>query len=46
MDGPPGASSMDVSTLKKMCSFGRESEDLCDSITSIGRKLEAVNKIC
>ena len=40
MDGAAGPSSIDVSTWKKMCSsFGRESEDLCDSIASIVRKL-------
>ena len=31
---------MDVSSWKKMCSsFGRESEDLCDSIASNAKKL-------
>ena len=40
MDGAAGPSGMDVSSLKKVCSsFGRESEDLCDSIASIAKKL-------
>ena len=40
MDGAAGPSGLDVSSWKRMCSsFGRESEDLCESIASIARKL-------
>ena len=39
MDGAAGPSGMDVSTWKMRSSFGRESEDLCDSIASIAREL-------
>ena len=40
MDGAAGPSGMDVSSWKRLCSsFGRESEDLCESIASIARKL-------
>ena len=40
MDGAAGPSGLDVSSMKRMCSsFGSESEDLCESIASIARKL-------
>ena len=40
MDGAAGPSGLDASSWKRMCSsFGRESEDLCESIASIARKL-------
>ena len=40
MDGAAGPSGLDVSSWKRMCSsFGRESEDLCESIASIARKM-------
>ena len=40
MESVTGPSGMDVSAWKKMCSsFSRKSEDLCDSIASIAKKL-------
>ena len=40
MDGAAGPLGLDVLSWKRMCSsFRRESEDLCESIGSIGRKL-------
>ena len=40
MDGVAGPSGLDVLSWKRMCSFfGREFEDLCESIASIARKL-------
>ena len=40
MDDVAGPSDLDVLSWKRMCSsFGKECEDLCESIASIGRKL-------
>lgn len=40
MDGVAGPSGMDVSHWKKICiSFSRESDNICDSIAMIARKL-------
>uniref|UniRef100_A0A1X7T831 Uncharacterized protein n=1 Tax=Amphimedon queenslandica TaxID=400682 RepID=A0A1X7T831_AMPQE len=40
MDGAAGPSGMDVSHWKKACSsFSKDSEDLCDAIAMVTRKL-------
>ena len=40
MDGGAGPSGLDVSSWKRICSsFARESEDLCDSLACLARKI-------
>ena len=40
MDGAAGPSGLDVSQWKKICtSFSRESDNICDSIAMVARKL-------